>query len=142
MEEIHINFTAIAITVVATFFFGFIWYTVLFGKIWAAEMGFDTSVKPPASAMIKGMVFMVIGNFFLAFVLAHNIAAWGFVPATHDMSKMANVMNSSVFTWLGFYLPIDLSRVAWERHSWKLFFINTIYHLLMLTIASVILINM
>jgi hypothetical protein len=48
-------------------------------------------------------------------------------------------MNSAVFTWLGFYVPTDLSTVAWERKSWKLFWINTGYHFTMLLVASVIL---
>jgi hypothetical protein len=48
-------------------------------------------------------------------------------------------MSSSIFTWLGFYLPTDLGSVAWERKSWKLFAINTGYHLLMLVIAATIL---
>jgi hypothetical protein len=142
MEAIHINMIAVLVAVVANFIFGFLWYTVLFGKVWAKEMGFDSSVKPPASTMVKGMVFSVIGNFFLAYVFAHNIAAWGFVPGSQELSPMANVLNSSIFTWLGFYLLIDLTAVAWENKSWKLFGINTSYHFLMLLVASVILVYM
>ena len=42
-----------------------VWYTVLFGKMWAREMGFDMSVKPTGGQMAKGMIIGVIGNFFL-----------------------------------------------------------------------------
>jgi hypothetical protein len=140
MEEgIHINMGAVLIAVVANFFLGFIWYTPLFGKAWAKEMKFDTTVKPPASALAKGMIFMVIGNFFLAYVFAHNIAAWSFVPGMDQMSTFVKVLNATVFTWLGFYFPIDLSTVAWENKSWKLFFINTSYHFMMLLVAATIL---
>jgi hypothetical protein len=139
MEELHINFTAVITAVIANFFLGFLWYTVLFGKAWAIEMGFDMSVKPPSSVMVKGMSFMLIGNFFLAWVFAHNIAAWGFVPESKAMTPVAQIANATIFTWLGFYLPGDLSRVAWEKHSWKLFAINTSYHFLMLLIAASIL---
>ena len=135
----HINITAILVAVVANFFLGFIWYTPLFGKAWAKEMGFDTSVKPPTSALVKGMIFMVIGNFFLAYVFAHNIAAWGYVPGVKEMPKMSNVMSSTIFTWLGFYFPVDIGAVAWEKKSWKLFGINTSYHFVMLLVASLIL---
>ena len=76
---------AILVAVVANFILGFLWYTPLFGKAWAKELGFDMSVKPPASTLVKGMIFMVIGNFFLAYVLAHNIAAWSFVPGIDKM---------------------------------------------------------
>src|SRR5437762_11348323 len=100
MPNIHINMLAVLLAVAANFFLGFIWYTPLFGKAWAKEMGFDTSVKPPTADLVKGMIFMVIGNFFLAYVLAHNIAAWFYVPGVKAMPKMSNVMSSTIFTWL------------------------------------------
>lgn len=137
--EMNISIVAILVAVVANFILGFLWYTPLFGKAWAKEMGYDTSVKPPSGAIAKGMVFMVIGNFLLAYVFAHNIAAWTYVPGTEEMSPFIKIMNSTVFTWLGFYVPSDLSTVAWERKSWKLFGINTGYHFAMLLVASVIL---
>lgn len=139
METIQINFVAVLVAVVANFFLGFLWYTPLFGKVWAKEMGFDTSVKPKASDMAKGMIFMVIGNFFLAYVFAHNIAAWSFVPDMDQMSTTVSILNTAVFTWLGFYLPVDIGAVTWEGKSWKLFGINTSYHLVMLLVAATIL---
>lgn len=137
--EVHINLTAVAVAVIANFFLGFLWYTPLFGKAWAKEMGFDMSVKPPAGVMVKGLIIMVIGNFLMAYVFAHNMMAWTFVPGTSEMSPIANIMNATVFTWLGFYVPGDLSRVAWEKGSWKLFGINTAYHFLTLLVAAAIL---
>lgn len=137
--EMNINFIAILVAVVANFILGFIWYTPLFGKAWANEMGFDTSIKPTGAEMAKGMIFMVIGNFFLAYVFAHNIAAWSFVPGMEDMSPTVSIMNTAIFTWLGFYLPVDIGIVTWEKKSWKLFFINTGYHFVMLLVASLIL---
>ncbi len=137
--SIQINFVAIAVAVVANFILGFLWYTPLFGKRWGKEMGYDMNNKPKTSDFIKGMVFMVIGNFLLAFVLSHNMAAWSFVPETKTMTPMANVMSASIFTWLGFYFPGDLGSVAWERKSWTLFFINTGYHLASLLVVASIL---
>lgn len=136
---IQINMTAVLVAVVANFFFGFIWYTVLFGKAWAQEMGFDPNEKPKSSALAKGMIIMVLGNFFMAYVFAHNNAAWSYVPGMDEMSAMGSIMSAAGFTWLGFYLPTDLGAIAWERKTWKLFFINTVYHFIMLLIAAVIL---
>lgn len=137
--EMQINMMAVLAAVVANFVLGFIWYTPLFGKAWAKEMGFDTSVKPASGEMAKGLIIMVIGNFFLAYVFAHNIMAWSYVPGAQEMSPMSNVFMSTAFTWLGFYLPVDLGVVAWEKKSWKLFGINTSYHFMMLLVASLIL---
>jgi len=139
MEELHISWAAIGVTVVANFFIGFLWYSVLFKNAWAKELGFDTGTKPPANAMIRGLIFSVIGNFLLAYVFAHNNAAWSFVPGAGEMSATENILSASIFTWLGFYVPGDLSRVAWEGASWKLFGINTAYHFTILLVAAVIL---
>jgi len=74
--NIHLNYVAVLIAVVAHFILGFIWYTPLFGKVWAKELGMNTDQKPPASLMVKGMVMNLIGNFFMVFVFYHNIAVW------------------------------------------------------------------
>jgi hypothetical protein len=145
MPNIELNYVAIAVAVVANFVLGFIWYTPLFGKAWGKEMGFDMTKKPPAGALAKGMIMMVIGNFLMAFVFAHNIAVWNPVtwgqPAS-EMSPMANAFSAAFFTWLGFFVPTDLGVVAWEMKSWKLFFINTGYHFLALLVVAMILIMM
>ncbi len=140
--EMQVNLMAVLAAVVANFVLGFIWYTPLFGKAWATENNFDTSVKPTSGEMAKGMISMVIGNFLMAYVFAHNIMAWSYVPGASEMSAMANVLSSTIFTWLGFYLPVDIGTVLWERKSWKLFAINTGYHFMMLLVAAVILMMM
>ncbi|MEO5601466.1 MAG: DUF1761 domain-containing protein [Cyclobacteriaceae bacterium] len=123
----------------ANFILGFIWYTPLFGRAWAKELGFDTTIKPAGGQMAKGIIFMVIGNFLMAYVFAHNMAAWTFVPGMDNIPAIATILQSAIFTWLGFYLPVDLGAVAWEKKSWKLFGINTGYHLMMLFVAATIL---
>lgn len=145
MPEIHINFTAVIIAVIATFILGFLWYTPLFGKAWAKEMGFDLSVKPKSGVMIRGMLLMVLGNLFLAYVLAHNMAAynpvsWG--QEAMEASPVSIAFMASFFTWLGFFLPVDLNTVAWEMKSWKLFTINTSYHFVSLFLTAVIIASM
>jgi len=142
MPEINISIVAILIAVVANFFFGFLWYTPLFGKAWAREMGFDPDQKPSAAEMAKGMIFMVIGNFLFAWVFANNMAAWnpvtwGLPPS--DVPPASNALMAAIFTWMGFFLPVDIGAVTWERKSSKLFGINTGYHLLSLVIVAMIL---
>jgi hypothetical protein len=139
MEELGISMTGILVATLANFFVGFLWYTILFGKAWATEMGFDMSVKPPASVMMKGLFLNAIGCFLMAYVFAHNNAAWSFVPNMDQMSTTGKIMSSVVFTWLGFFVPVSLNSIAWEMKSWKLFFINTSYHFMMLLASALIL---
>lgn len=137
--ELKINIVAILVATVANFFLGFIWYTPLFGKIWGKEMGYPPDMRPEKSVMFKGMAFMVIGNFLFAGVLAHNILAWQFVPGVKEMGPLSNALSAAIFTWLGFYFPGELGATVWEKHSWKLFGINTGYHLASLLVVALIL---
>jgi hypothetical protein len=102
-------------------------------------MGFDPKDKPATAVFVKGLVFMLVGNFLMAWVLAHNNAAWQFVPGIKELGMTGSAINAAVFTWLGFYFPGELGATVWEKKSWKLFFINSGYHLLSLAIVSFIL---
>jgi hypothetical protein len=135
---VEVNYLAIVIATVANFFFGFLWYTPLFGKAWAKELGIVVTGKPPAGALAKGLIMNLIGNFLMAYVFAHNSAAWMKVEGMDQMPAVQTILTSAIFTWLGFYLPTDLNTVAWENKSWKFFSINTFYHLGSLIIAGII----
>lgn len=144
MPDMHFSAVGMTVATLAIFFLGFLWYTPLFGKAWAKELGIEPDPsKITKGFMIKALLLNLIGNFLLVFVLDHNIQAWnaqswgyeeGFVPAA-----MAATM-SAVFTWLGFFLPQDLNKTTWQMKSWKLFFIDTTYHLLSLLVVSFILV--
>ncbi|MER2512837.1 MAG: DUF1761 domain-containing protein [Nitrosomonas ureae] len=45
---------------------------------------------------------------------------------------------SAFFTWIGFYIPMQFSKVAWENRPWKVFFINTVHDFILLLIFSTI----
>ena len=130
---------AVLVAVVANFILGFLVHAH-FWKSLGKEMGQDPNEKPKSSDMMRGLLFMVIGNFLMAYVFAYNIAAWSFVPDMENMSATGNILNSAIFTWFGFYL---LRRAGWHRMGKeipKLFFINTGYHLASLLVVATILI--
>ena len=144
MEEvITISITGVVLATLAHFFFGFLWYTPLFGKAWAKEMGFSMDEKPPASQMVKGLVLNLIGCLLMAWVFSHNLDAWDYVMkgTGFDASVSHQALMGAFFTWLGFYVPTDINLLAWEGKSFKLFAINTVYHLLGLIIAGQILVR-
>src|SRR6187399_2797097 len=116
-QDLGINYVAVLVATVANFIVGFLWYTPLFGKAWAKEIGMDPTGKPTSGQMARGLVMGFIGNLFLAYVFAHNNAAWTFVPGMKEMSAGPTIFMAAVFTWLGFYLPVDMNRVAWEGAS-------------------------
>ena len=138
--EIKINFLAVLVSVVVNFFFGYLWFTPLFGKAYGKEMGFE-KMEPRKNEMLKGMIFMIIGNFLFAYVFAHNLVAWSFVPGMKNMGIVSNALTSAIFTWLGFYFPGLLGSTVWERKSWKLFAIQGGYSLISLLIVAFILLS-
>ncbi len=64
---------------------------------------------------------------------------------THDgaevvMGKLAvgDALIGAFFTWLGFFVPVQLGRVAWEKAPWALFAINAGGHLVALALMSTV----
>lgn len=145
MPEIQINLLAILAATVAGFFLSYAWYTPLFGKAWAKEMGFNADEVPKTPDLMKSLAITVFSVFLIAFVLASNIAAW--TPATWGSSiealpKAAQAFQAAFFTWVGFFLSNLLLGVAWEKRSWKLFAIDAGYYLTLLLTCAFIIIYM
>ena len=137
--EFNISIAAVLTAAAVNFVLGFIWYTKLFMKPWTKEMGYDPNMRPDKKTMMKGMAFMIIGNFLFAWVLAWTMAGWQFIPNAKEMGPLVNGINSAIFLWLGFFVPVHLGAIVWERKTWKLFAINGGYHLASLLAAALIL---
>ncbi len=137
--EFKINFIAVLAVVAINFILGFVWYTALFAKSWTKEMGYDPNMRPDKKTMLKGMALMIFGNFLFVWVLAWTMAGWQFIPNAKEMGPMVNGVNSAIFLWLGFFVPVHFRGIVWEKKSWKLFGINAGYHLVSLLIAALIL---
>ena len=137
--ELKINVVAVLVAVAVNFVLGFMWYAKLFMKSWAKEMGYDPNMRPDGKAMAKGMALMVIGNFLFAWILAFYLAGWKFIPGSDQMGVLSFAINSALSVWIGLFLPVHLGRVVWEKHSWKLFFINSGYHLVSTIVVALIL---
>ena len=126
LNGLQINVLAVLAATVANFILMFVWYTLLFAKQWTGEMGYDPNMRPSGKTMAKGMTLSIIGNFLFAWVFAFYLAGWRLLPGgPAEFGTLAFALNSGLSVWIGFFLPIHLSKVAWEKHSWKLFSINS-----------------
>jgi hypothetical protein len=141
VPDIQINIISLLASTVAGFFLSYVWYTPLFGRVWAKEMGFDASEAQPTGALVKSLLLTVVSVFLISMVLANNIAAW--TPSTWgikgaNLSPVSQAIQAAFFTWLGFFVSNLLLGVAWEKRSWKLFAIDAGYYLsLLLAIAFI-----
>jgi hypothetical protein len=139
--QIAVNYLAVIVCVLVAMPVGFLWFGPLFGKAWAKHMGMGNMQPPGGGAMVKSMVIYALGSLLIAFVLAHSIAVWR--PSTWnagaDQAAWVYGLNGAVWTWLGFFLPLQMGRVAWEQKRWPLVGINASFDLTRLLIFGMIL---
>ena len=140
LNGLEINVLAVLLATVAIFIIGMAWYAKLFVKPWAKEMGYDLNMRPSGRMMARNIALSVVGNFLFAWVFAFYLAGWRLLPGNpSELGTLAFALNSALSAWIGFFLPINLSRVVWEKHSWKLFFINSGYNLVATIAVALIL---
>ena len=139
--EIAVNYLAVIVCVVVAMPVGFLWFGPLFGKAWARHMGMENMEKPGGAAMGKSLALYALGSLLIAWVLAHSIEIWR--PSTwnagEDVAAWVYGLNGAFWTWLGFFLPLQIGRVAWEQKGWGLVAINSSFDLTRLLIFGMIL---
>lgn len=138
LNGIQINVPAVLTATLAGFILAFAWYGALFAKPWMKEMGYDPDMRPDSKAMAKGVTLLLLANFLFAWVLAFYLSGWQYIPNSADVAAPAFAINSAMSVWIGFFLPMQLFRVVWERHSWKLFAINAGYNLVAVILVALI----
>ncbi|MFZ2522952.1 MAG: DUF1761 domain-containing protein [Minisyncoccia bacterium] len=121
----------ILVGALAIFIFGMIWYTALFGKLWAKLSGISMEPDPNFKGMAKPMLLNFVANILpmiSVYYMQPRLTAIGF----ESFWKLILVV------WLGFTLPTYLNAAIWERKSWKLVLLNSAYTILLFTIAGAI----
>ena len=131
---VAINWWAILVCMVSAVAIGFVWYGPLFGKVWMRESGITMPDKTPS--MKKPIILSLIGAFLMAYALGHGIT---FGNAYLNMSGAVSGVMGAFWYWLGFVVPVMFSFVAWEGKSWKLFFIQAGYWLVLILVMGAIL---
>jgi hypothetical protein len=66
-----INYLAVVVAALSAFFLGYLWYTVIFAKVWQREIGMKDAggnVQPP------NLVVLLIGSLILEVLMALTLA--------------------------------------------------------------------
>ena len=139
--EINVNYLAIIVSVIVSMPLGYLWYGPIFGKAWAKHMGMEEMQQPAGREMIKSLIIYAIGSFLIAFVLVHGLEVWrpSNWNAGKDAASWVYALNGALWTWVGFFVPLHIARVAWEQKGWGLVGINTGFDLTRLLIFAFIL---
>ena len=137
---INLPWLGIALSVLASFVFGFLWFGPIFGEKWAKLMGFPDDFKPETSELLKSMSLNIFGAFLTSYVITHSIQSW--MPSAWNLEGTEAThmygMMAGFFIFLGYILPMLLSQLAWEGKGMPLFLINFFYHLISLQIVAAI----
>lgn len=138
VPNVDVDLLWVLAATVVSFVIGALWYSVLFKKVWAREMGFDKKdqkKEKQKASMSKLMGINFVGTFIMTYVLAHfaiYLTAQTFFDA----------LQLGLWVWLGFFASTTLlGSVLWEGKSWKLYTINASYWLVNLVVTSWILVR-
>lgn len=136
------DFAAMGVAFVVAFVLSFLWWGPLFGRRWGKEMGMtmDPDNRPP---MGKPLALQALGTALLAYIFWHVVHAFAYTTDASGALAMGkiqilDVVIGATLTWLGFYVPQQLGRVAWEKASWTLWAINSFGNLLILIAMGIV----
>lgn len=136
--EIHGNVLSVFIAAAAAFAFGWIWHGPILGKVWEKFLKIPMD-NPKGSKMMKSMIIEIVALLLISHVMVYSTNIWRmsvWTPGSTDLHWCKYAFWSGFYTWLGFYIPMNLSSVAWERRSWKMFGFIAVYSFLMLQIIA------
>jgi len=125
-------FPAVIAATIAGFLFGAVWYSLLFGRLWRAEMQRAPSAPGESPGMAAGLVKGFLCTFVSSVALAWIIALAGTTGGRHGAALGAG---------LGLLLVgARITNTAiWEGKSWRLIAINVGHEVLMFALQGAIL---
>ncbi|MEP1093638.1 MAG: DUF1761 domain-containing protein [Cyclobacteriaceae bacterium] len=128
MDFSTVNWLAVLLATISAFVVGGLWYGPLFGKAWMAEMNFtEEDLKKANMAKIYGTAFI------LEFVMATNLALFLYETTVFEGALYGFLVG---FGWIALAMGVN---ALFSRMSFKLWFINSFYFVVLFTIMGMIL---
>jgi hypothetical protein len=129
-----VNWWAVIVATVVSFFVGWIWYGPLFGKTWMKLTNFKAT-KKSKEGMGGKMLLNFIGALITTSVLAMLLNFTGIASVVEGLRLV-------FWVWLGFLASTTLlGGVLWKNEPWGLFVLNGAYWLVNFTIMVSILLS-
>lgn len=124
MVSFSVNYLAVIVASIVSFFFGWVWYGPLFGKIWSTENKMKMESKPQ---------WCKLGYHFLTTLVLVYFFATLFEGGFWNGIILAGVV------WAGFIVSQRAASMIWMKQSWKLFWVDISYHILNLALIVIVL---
>lgn len=133
----HLNYIAVLVATVAGFLLGWLWYSVLFGKIWMAEM--KITPEKMEECRKKGMAFYFAQGLFFTLLSTFGLAA---ILVTHGAFGTPNWKHGAALgAFVGLFIAAmrQANTGTWEDKSLKLRLINGAHEVVMFAVQGAIL---
>ena len=134
MDRIHLNYVAVLVSALATFFIGGLWYSVLFKNAWVAAHGFTP--ERLAEMKKRGVATPFIGNILANIVIA---AALGVLISYLHLHTAMQGAKLGFLVWIGFAAMISLISNLYSDTKISGFVIDATYQLIYLVMMGAIL---
>lgn len=137
--QIDLNWFAVFVAAVAAFVFGWLWYSpLLFGKVWMKEVWNNKQMSVTAIDITRTLIIALTLQVLAAFVMAHLLGIqWENMSSSANSYRLA--VETSLWMWAAFMLPLNLSGYLWEGRKLKLALIGAGQSLSALILTAVIL---
>lgn len=123
----QINFVAVAVSALVYYIIGFLWYSKLFGTLWAEETGVKMPDKP--------VPLNLIGQFISTFLYTLGVAL--LMQMTGEVSVKSGIMVALLVTVV-FVIPINSGNLFFTNRK-KLFLLDVSERALGSVVVGVIL---
>lgn len=125
------NWLLIVCAALAFWILGFVWYSLLFGKVWASTLQ-QHGIKLEQGGMAPKLIGTFIGNLVAAIVMQRLIARIGDVNVMHGLRLGLGV-------GIGFSATTITVAYLWQSQPFKVWLIDLFYYLLGAVLLAVIL---
>jgi len=125
-----VNFLAVVVMSVATFLFGWLWYSFIVKDAWMNAMRFT---QAQMNSKPKNMGALMFGMFLLNTLTMYIIAVVVFVFGATTFGAGTVV---GFLLWAGFSITAVADNVAWGMKSKALFYINGLYGLIIFLVSA------
>lgn len=128
----NVNLVAVVVAAIVAMIVGFVWYSKpLFGDMWMKQMKINQ--KEMQKMRGKAMVIASIAALLTACVLAVLMKSLGATTITAGLTV-------AFWIWVGFFLTLEMVRMAFEGTSMSLFLISIFHHIVALSAMSIVLV--
>jgi hypothetical protein len=129
------NWLAILCAGVAFWVLGFVWYSLLFGKMWAAELQKYRGER--AASPGGGMAGKLVITFIADLVMATGVA---YLLRRAPVTDMTHALKMAAYVAIGFPIMALTIAKVWEDKPTMVWLIDASYYFLGIVMAAAILV--